>query len=38
MIKWLFDFVKTNDFELVGRGQLLVAMKYKINYFSLLVR
>lgn len=38
MIKWLFHFMKTNDFELAGKGGLLMAIKYKINYFSLLVR
>lgn len=38
MIKWLFPFVKTSDFELAGKGGFLMAVKYKINYFSLLVR
>lgn len=38
VIKWLFPFVKTSDFELAGKGGLLMAMKYNINYFSLLVR
>lgn len=35
ILKLLFHFVKTREFELAGKGGSSIAVKYKINYFSL---
>lgn len=34
ILKLLFHFVETREFELAGKEGFLIAMKYKNNYFS----